>query len=247
MLICNLRHSGWLSNVLFADRPEWSDLSGPLTLTQVAARLSGKRVCVLLHGYRNTEDAAEGAYAQIRANFESLGESPYDEWVGVLMPLSRLKLGFQFARMRAAKAGKMLAGAFWDLFLCGVYQDMIDVQTHSLGGMVALEALREGLRCRNLIMSAPAVDNEALEPQSRYGAYLARAKRIFVAFSNHDPVDWFYRIASRDKMLGVHGPQSKAAIVADVEFVDYTEAISKHSGYKECPAYLSTWRRVARA
>ena len=192
----NIRRAG--SNIWFAKTPDWTTTMGePVSPTQSMAHIAGKRVLLLLHGYRNTEDSAAGAYSTLLENFESVAAVPYDVIVGAFMPLSQFKLGFPFARMRAAAAGRMVAAPFRL-----AHMTCLDIQTHSLGGMVALEALRSGLRCRNLIMSAPAVSNNALEPHSRYGPYLYRAKRIVVAHSIHDPVDWPYRFASWDRMLG---------------------------------------------
>ncbi len=231
------------SNIWFAGTPRWSTQMGDaLSPTQAAARLAGRRVLLLLHGYRNTQDAAQGAYSTLLANFESIAALPYDVVICGYMPLSQFGLGFPFARMRAAKAGRIVAAPFRLMNLA-----CLDIQTHSLGGMVALEMLRAGLRCRNLIMSAPAVSNNALEPTSRYGPYLYRAKRIVVAHSVHDPVDWPYRFASWDRMLGCSGPQEPGAIADHAEAHDFSAFVTKHSGYKECREYLELWRDVASA
>lgn len=241
MIHMNIRRAG--SNIWFAKTPQWTTAMGDLlSPTQVMARVAGRRVLLLLHGYRNTQDSAEGAYATLLENFESVAALPYDVVVGAFMPLSQFKLGFPFARMRAAKAGRIVAAPFRLMNLA-----YLDIQAHSLGGMVALEAIRAGLRCRNLIMSAPAVSNNALEPTSRYGAYLYRAKRIIVAHSTHDPVDWPYRFASWDRMLGCSGPQEPGAIVDHAEVHDFSALVTKHSGYKSCREYFELWRDVALA
>lgn len=234
----NIRRAG--SSVWFAKTPLWSKpMKGLVSPSQAMTALAGKRVLVVLHGYRNTEDSAEGAYSTLLNNFESVAALPYDVIILGFMPLSQCTLGFPFARMRAAKAGKRIAAA---LLLARVA--CLDIQTHSLGGMVGLEALRAGLRCRNLIMSAPAVSNNALEPTSRYGPYLYRAKRIVVAHSIHDPVDWPYRFASWDRMLGCSGPQEPGAIVDHAEAHDFSAFVTKHSGYKSCREYFDLWLRV---
>ncbi len=238
MLHLNLRRNG--SNIWFAPAQWRTSMGQVLTRTQVTGRVGGKRAVLLLHGYNNTEDAAAGAYSVLMGNFEDAGPSPYEIVIGAFMPLSQFKLGFTFARHRARKAGSMIAEVCAHLLVAS-----LDVQTHSLGGMVALEALRHGLRCRNLIMSAPAVDDDALEPASRYGAYLYRASRILVAYSRHDPVDWPYRFASWDRMLGAHGPQEPGAITAGVDLLDCSGFIGAHSRYKSCPEYLTWWRQVA--
>lgn len=241
MLYLDLCRDG--SRIWFAATPHWRTTMGQaLTPTQASARLSGKRALLLLHGYNNTEDAAAGAYSVLVRNLEDLGSLPYDVVIGAFMPLSELKIGFTFARHRARKAGRIIAEVCKHLPVAS-----IDVQTHSLGGMVALEALRAGLHCRNLIMSAPAVSDEALEPSSRYGAYLYRANRILVAYSRHDPVDWPYKFASWDKMLGCHGPQEPGAIVAGVDLLDCSNKINKHSGYKASVEYLTRWRQTVEA
>lgn len=247
MLNLNLRRSGWFSSIMFAAKPEWSDSSGPLTPAQVADRLHGKRVLMLHHGYRNTQDRAADAYSRLLLELQGIGPAPWDAVIACYSPLSELKIGFSFARWRADKAGQMIAEAIAALSRLGCRMKKLTAQTHSLGAMVLLEALRAGLRVDDLVLSAPAVDNESMEPgNGRYGAYLCRAKKIFVAFSNHDPVNWFYRLARRDKMLGVYGPQEPGAIAENVEFQDFTDNIQGHSEYKYCAAYLKVlWERLA--
>jgi hypothetical protein len=174
-------------------------------------------------------------------NLEAIGNNPYDIMVGCYMPLSRFLLGFRLARHRAAKAGHLIHAA-----LSGLEYASLDISTHSLGGMVALEAIRDGLHCRHLVMAAPAVEDDDLEPTSRYGPFAYRVSgRILVGYSKHDPVGWPFRFATWDRMLGCNGPQQPGALPESIIARDFSDLVHSHSGYMECRQYLETWRELA--
>lgn len=224
------------SNIHVADVPLWyRPLAGrAASVEEVQAAASQGDVLLVLHGYRNTADAAKGAYAVLHQGLETVGRPKLALVIFAFMPLSQFKLGFTFARMRVGKVARKLREC---MALVGNYKHLF-VQTHSLGGMVALEMLRDGFFCEGLIMSAPAVDNNAMEPMhSRYGAYLHRAGRILVAHSRRDPVDWPFRFASWDKMLGCSGPEQLGAVTENVVAVDFSAEVDEHGGYKECWRY----------
>ena len=237
MLCLNLRKGN--STILFGAAPEWSEFPSDTHLTneQAAARLSGRRVLVLIHGY-NVEDVW-GAFAEV-----ALQVSPwYDAIVGVPWPGSKLDLAFWLARMRAGKAGKMLAAALAPIKAVAA---ALDIEGHSLGCMVALETLTAGLRCRNLILTAAAVDNESIQVGERYWDATQRAERVLVAYSRHDPVlAGAYRFAMVDRALGLTGPETPKFCATWVIRLDLSSVISGHSEYKRCPELFEAWKRLA--
>ena len=199
-----------------------ADLGNP-PIPEEDARLglAGRRVCVLVHGY-NVGDAL-GAYS-----------------VGVTWPGSIMKLGFWTARWRAEESGWRLVGALAPV-VC--HEDtVLDIQGHSLGCRVALEALKHGLRCRNLILAAPAVGDDSLARE--YFDAANNAARVVVAHSEHDAVlRKAYRWAMFDDALGLRGPRQPDLVPPHVE--TWNLAGLGHSDYKRSVRYTQRWRQIA--
>jgi hypothetical protein len=94
----SIRKQGWGGTWLFG-QAVWQEGGKAVTAPQIADRLTGKRVLVLVHGY-NVEDPIP-AYGSVR---EAVGRG-YDEVVGVHWPGSRVAAAFWLACLRANKAG----------------------------------------------------------------------------------------------------------------------------------------------
>lgn len=231
VLILNIRRGS--STTRFSDEPEWKTLDGDvLTQTQVAVKLNGKRVLALKHGYR-VEDPTS-AYAELGLFIGHL----YDVIIHGYWPGSDWMLGFWFARHRAAQAGRMFAAA-----LAPFWPESLDVEGHSLGCMVALEAAQTGLPIRNLILAAPAVDNESIQRGERYAEAVMRCRRLLVAHSSRDSVlAGPYRLGRWDNALGLHGPQDRDRCFANTRVKDCTATAGGHSAYKRDPTFLRAWR-----
>lgn len=207
--------------------------NAPIPPADVHESLSGRRVCVFIHGY-NVGDAI-GAYAEMALK---LGGA-YDVYVGATWPGSTLKLGFWSARWRAAESGTRLAEA-----LSFIPPGLLDIQGHSLGCRVALEALKAGLRCRNLILAAPAVGDDSLARE--YFDAANNAARVVVAHSVHDAVlRKAYRFAMFDDALGLRGPRQPELVPPHVEAWDLGVEVKSHSDYKRSGAYIRCWKAIA--
>jgi pimeloyl-ACP methyl ester carboxylesterase len=233
MIRLNLRNGD--STIRFGDKPEWSEVDGPLlTETQVAARLGGKKAAVLVHGY-NVEDAFD-AYARINLHIEAC----YDEVIGVSWPGSHLEFAFWFACWRAEKAGRLLAAALEPIEFAA-----LDIEGHSLGCMVALEALDHGVWVRNCILAAAAVDNESIQETEQYALAVQRAQRVLVAFSRHDPVlRGAYRVGMWDSALGLTGPQNIARCNPRIVPLDCSDTAHRHGDYKRDQRFFEAWRSL---
>lgn len=230
----NLRRG--TSTTRFADAPQFEAMDGsPITPTRAAMLINGKRALLLVHGYR-VEDPA-GAYAQLG---RFVGQM-YDVIVEGYWPGSDWMLGFWFARHRAGRAGRMIAEA-----MCPLMPESLDVEGHSLGCMVALEAANAGLLARNLILAAPAVDNESIQRGERYALAMMRCQRVLVAHSTRDDVlATAYRVGRWDNALGLRGPQDKTSCFANTRIVDCSATAGGHSAYKSDPTFLTAWRDIA--
>jgi hypothetical protein len=239
MLCLSLRKN---NSTIFFGGPSWTTHDGgKLTEEEVAERIAGKRVCILLHGYCTADPF--GAFSEIALEMGDM----YDEFIGVSMPLSRLEWAFWLARMRATKAGRLLAAAIADLGSTEFVNRLkIDAETHSLGGLVLLEALDHGLYVRHAILTAPAVDNESIQEQERYALAVQRAERILVAHSRHDPVlRAAYKLGMWDNALGLTGPQNPELCDKRIVSLDCSDVVRQHGDYKRCKLLFDKWKEIA--
>ncbi len=217
--------------------PQWGVVDGDdLTPMQAAAMLAGRRVCVLIHGYNVGQP--DDAYARIASH---IGDA-YDELIAIHWPGSEWTMAFWLAMWRAPKAGRMMAEA-----LGGLDCAALDIEAHSLGCRVALEALLQGLRCRNLILAGAAVANEALGIEERFGWCSANAKRVLVAWSHHDDVlAKPGRLGLLNTPLGLSGPEAGRKTLPHVISLDCSESVPKHSAYKsDTKTFIQAWRAIA--
>lgn len=230
MLRLNFRRGN--SSFRFAHGAEWMIPDGG-SIPESAAlnQLFGRRVLVLIHGF-NVTDALD-AYARIGLHVCTW----YDAIIGVTWPGSALAFGFWWAARRADQAGRMLAETL------GTIRATIDIEAHSLGCRVALEAMRQGAACRSLILAAPAVDDEWIEKGERYGEGVSGVQRVLVAHSRADGVlRYAYKLAGLDTALGQNGPRMNGQVPRNVRSVDLTASVASHGDYKRDPEFYSAWR-----
>lgn len=218
-----------------------------LTEAQFAERIAGRRRLVLVHGYRNAAESAYAAYAQVARMLQrtARGEARagYEQIVGFLWPGGWSRIGYVSAVLRANKAGKRFAAHLARMGRAAA----VDVQTHSLGARVALEALQQGrTSIRFLHLTAPAVDDEAIERGDAYERACGACQSVYVFHSRNDGVlekayrigDWF----DFDKALGYHGPQHPDRILPNTKIVDCQDVVEDHGGYRDAPEYFDYWR-----
>jgi hypothetical protein len=230
----SLRHNQ-KSTWKFAPEPYWAYADGDnLKPDEVALLLNGKRVLALVHGY-NVEDALD-AYARITNHIAE----HYDAYLYVEWPGSRISLAFWLADMRADMAGRKLCSA-----LQSIAPASLDIEGHSLGCRVTLEALRCGLRAENVLLTAPAVDNESICLGERYGEAVKNAARLIVAYSCNDRVlRETYKWAKWDDALGLTGPEPGSPYPTNVERWDLGSYIYAHGDYKRCGEFFERWRKL---
>ena len=206
-----------------------------------AIELMGARPLVLIHGYKSpSTDQAWQSYSKIAANVADFG---YSSIVAVFWPGGELVVSFPFAARRADLAGARLRGLLRAI-------PSADVQTHSLGARVALKALSGvGVCCRNLILSAPAVDDECLEYGEEFnGAAMSVKERVGVFHSVRDEVlRLSYPVGDlgdHDKALGWKGPERRDNLPENTYVVDCGKVVGKHGGYRDSKEYYSAWRQM---
>jgi len=250
ILDLNVRHNA-TSTWRFSDTPVWSADGAPLTPDAVASRVGGKRVVFLVHGYnvRNVE----WAYSAVIRNLQMRMSDTYQVIVRYWWPGSELALAFLLARQRAPNAGRMLRSSIQALFSGSARLRSVDIQAHSLGCMVALEAAMPdnfGPCIRNLVLAAPAVDDKDLTiGKGHDGQYVPASTNvdsIHLFHSKRDIVALPYSWLRSDRMLGAAGPSPTGRLPANVTGHDFTRLIrADHCGYMDEPAYFDAWRALA--
>lgn len=219
---------------------------------QAAAK--NKHVCLVVHGFNNTLPAVLEAYGELRENMQAhgvAGPRGYGLVVGFAWPGWIGAPGFFPARRSAHRAAPFL------LQLVNLLRPValsIDIQTHSLGARVALRALRDprSVFVDNLILTAPAVDWDRLEPRRPFHSALDACNRCFVYHSRTDGVlKKAFPVGDvadgLKKALGLLGPRSREITLGqcpNAYVVDCTAFVAGHGDYRHAPRYHAHWARV---
>ena len=261
MIIASCRHSFSSTRKLakkvsfreYADAADGTNYK-PLTLDEVSTAITGRRVCLLIHGFNTTLKSVLRAYAELQEGVRQAGllnSNGYELVMGLAWPGWDSAPGYLPARGSANRAGLLLRKLLQQLQPAAA---AIDVQTHSLGARVALSALRAAkteLVC-NLLLSAPAVDRGILAKGRMFHNSLKACQRCLVYYSRRDKV-FRHSFPLGDladgiqQALGLAGPQNPKAVLRqhpNLYLVDASTVISDHSGYRHSASYFAHWRRV---
>jgi len=231
------------------------DAFAELHADDLAERMQGHHVLFLIHGFRNPLASVASAYQRVArglAGIDAVGDAGYGLIVGFVWPGFATPAGF----FPAVPFANRSAGFFRAMLeLASRNGRTVDVQTHSLGARVALQALAgqtDGF-VDNLMITAPAVDDEVLEPRREFHAALTLSRRCLVYHSDKDKTLRFaFRIGDApefDRALGWKGPQHRDVIAAecpDVFVIDCRRAIASHGGYRSSDRYYEHWSRIVR-
>ena len=245
------------SNQLFGDLQlrRYPDLNDTTTFTELTAgeladEVRDRHVLVLVHGYRNPLKNVARAYNKLEAELVRrglIGPANYDLALGFLWPGFATQIGF-FGAVPWANRSATHFRAFVKILNGSAHT--VDVQTHSLGARVALQsmAFEHEVFVDNLMLTAPAVDNESLEPTKEFNSSLLSCRRCFVYHSTKDPVlKIAYRIGALDKALGFKGPENPDVVEAkcpEVFVVDCSSVVNSHGGYRDAAEVYDHWNRV---
>lgn len=223
----------------------------PVDEQELADRVRGKRLLLLVHGYNNERDNILEAYAHIAREMQlrNLVGSPtaaYDEIVGVVWPGGRIDVSYIPAKLRANAIADMV---FARLRRLAFAAEAIDVNTHSLGARVLLKALQNAtpdvppysspnaIRLRNVWLTAAAVDDESIEKGRKFYVSTQACGRVYILFSKEDEVlKYFFPLGDFDRALGYHGPEHEELVEQyspNVRVVDATSVVSSHGDYRK--------------
>jgi esterase/lipase superfamily enzyme len=221
-----------------------------LSVGELGAEVAGKHVVVLVHGFRNPLPNVAASYAEVEAGLIRrglAGSDGYGAVIGFVWPGFQTAAGFFPAVPSANRSSSYLRGL---LRLLGANATTVDLETHSLGARVGLQALAFAgeVWVDNLLLTAPAVDDESLEPRQEFNGSLASCRRCLVYHSSGDQVlKVSYRIGGLDRALGYKGPQHRSIIeqhCRDVFAVDCSQAVQSHGGYRDSERFFEHWARV---
>ncbi len=221
-----------------------------ITEGDLADEVRDQHVLVLVHGYRNPLRNVASAYKKLETELQNrglIGAGHYDLAVGFLWPGFQTVAGF-FAAVPWANRS---AAHFRDFMkILNSHAHTVDVQTHSLGARVALQAqsFEHEIFVDNLMLTAPAVDDECPEPKTEFNSALKSCRRCIVYHSSRDPVlKVAYRIGAIDRALGYKGPQHPKVIdqqCPEVFVVDCSAVVSSHGGYRASSEVYDQWTQV---
>ena len=221
----------------------------------LAQQMQGKHVLILIHGFKNSLQEVGAAYQRLLKGLIDSGlmsSTGYELILGFTWPGFGTSLGF----FPAVPFANRSAGFFRGLLeLASRNARTVDVQTHSLGARVALQALAGGTEgfIDNLMLTAPAVDDEVLEPGQEFNRALQACRRCLVYHTERDNVLKFgFRIGDApefDRALGWKGPQHPKIIQSECPeafVVDCKKVVRSHGSYRTAGAYYEHWSRVLR-
>lgn len=260
MLMVSSRHDFWSPTDFSAtddirdvvlDNPDPAT-DKPMTEEEFLQAVEKKNVLVLVHGYNNTEDDVNLAYARIETAVTKHVPGKFDIVVGYTWPGGAIGISYPIARARANGAGPRLAP--W-LQKIARKAKSLDVMCHSLGARVVLKALGAGHKnpakpLRNLYLLAAAVDNESIEKGEEFFDATRRSDRVVVMHSKKDktlalwfrlgdailPWQWFDMF---DVALGYSGPEDPSDIIGHSPHVQVVNCKAReldHGDYKDHPA-----------
>jgi len=219
----------------------------------LALQMQGKHVLILVHGFRNPLKNVGASYQRLLKGLIDSGlmsNVGYELVLGFTWPGFETALGF----FPAVPFANRSAGFFRNLLeLASRNARTVDVQTHSLGARVTLQALAGGTEgfIDNLMLTAPAVDDEVLEPGQEFNRALQECRRCLVYHSERDnTLKFAFRVGDFpefDRALGWKGPQHPKIIeneCPEVFVVDCKKVVGSHGGYRSAGAYYEHWSRV---
>lgn len=192
----------------------------------------GDRVCILIHGYRSDFYGIQHSYSSI---FNRIGRN-YEHVIGFIWPGGWSRISFWTSGRRARASSEPLERLVMEL---SDKQAVVDIQTHSLGAEVALGV---DSYVRNILLTAPAVGAMRVLDTN-----YQPCKRMVIYFSRYDPVlKVWYRVSKFGfgRALGLR-PIVRADY-PNLRFVDCSNIIHDHGGYRKSQLVMEHWERVLR-
>jgi pimeloyl-ACP methyl ester carboxylesterase len=205
-----------------------------ISLETLLDEITGKKICLLVHGYNNEHEEVRDAYEIIEKNLNGVLPGVYDAVIGYSWPGGDSAFEWWSAKRRSNAVGRRFRLLLEQLSS----RASIDIISHSLGARVALKALKEASLplIRHYYCMAAAVDNESLETDQEFNLSLNAVERLFVLHSIRDEVlASAYSTAELDTALGLFGPEDVRQVdqvLTNVFVANCKHVVSTHGAYK---------------
>ena len=210
---------------------------GDMTLNDLVEVTQNSNSLILVHGYNNEQLEVHDAYQVIEEKINNILPGVYDNIIGYSWPGGDHGYEWWHGKKRANSVARMFRS-----LLQTISNDAnnVDIMSHSLGARVTLKALKKCDQTdiiRNYYCTAPAVDNECLEPKEEFFHSVSSCNRLFVFHSSKDGVlNMTYRAAEWDRALGLSGPEDTDYIsrrARKIYVVNCKKHVKNHGGYKK--------------
>ena len=141
-------------------------------------------------------------------------------------------LNFDAAQEAARITGRKILSKFLTDLINACPKTRIHMGTHSLGALVALEALMSiDAKINNVVLVNAAIDNESLQRGERCEDASNKADTITLAISNDDFVlDFAYPLSEFDSAAGETGSENPQKLPDNVKEEDYTNDFGDDHG-----------------
>lgn len=210
-------------------------LKNNLKFSQLKEIIKNKKTLILVHGYNNEQFEVYDAYQIIENNIKQFIPDIYDYIIGYSWPGGDHEWEWISGKKRANGTARKFRFLIEEL---SNQVNSLDIMSHSLGARVVLKALKESQKenlVKNYYCTAPAVDNEVLEPNEEYYNSIMSCERLFVFHSSKDGVLLSYMFAERNVALGFNGPEDRNYIskkTKNIYVINCKKRANKHGDYK---------------
>lgn len=230
MILVSCRRSGPGGAILF-DKLKWS----PADVSKVRR----KKILVIVHGTANTMSQL----LRLAEEIASRNSGSYDEFVMFAWPGGATGLAYLVTRFTSVRRASVLLAQVIDT-LALAEADTIDIDAHSLGVPIALEAAMQSIRRVNgLWLKAGACGRDLSKYRELTAWNLERKTKIAVFYS---PKDWIVRGLYRlwfgfTGALGAYGEKTKGGNIADQYDVS-PEIGGSHMDYRRSSIVVQAMR-----
>ncbi len=194
-----------------------------ISIEDLADKVRGKHVVVLVHGYNNPFKKVCDAYLRI-SNQLSNNSVPHDQKIGYIWPGGDKKLSYRAAKKRAKQLSKRVSAFLNSLTDIA---SSVDIVAHSMGCFLSLLGMKQSnrIRIRNIYLMAPAVGNYKLSDGLYFSNAVSKCKGVFIFKSKDDKVLRFAFFVGEKgvKALGYTGPDPFETVVQNSLTVDCSD------------------------
>ncbi len=206
------------------------------------SQFQGGRVLVLVHGFNNTEEDAEGSYHKVMQYLSQAENSElYTHVIGYLWPGYDDFYDYFAAKEDVEKIAGRMSGHLDKL---STVASSVDILAHSMGNRLILDSLlklsekNKDQKINHYYSFAAAVGEESIERRQIYFPATQLCRKMTVFHSSHDDILKFvYLLTEEDEALGSDDDILFSSMPKNVQFIDCTPFVDGHTAYFEPTAF----------